>query len=69
MDIENKCKIKSISEYLVDEFNAQEITKEDFLKLSENISAIDLNNNSIIYRISDYNFIQSLLNDNEKSEI
>ena len=69
MDRESKCEIKSISKYLVDEFKAQEITKEEFLKLSENISTIDLNDNSIIYKISDSNFIQSLLSENEKSEI
>ena len=68
MGIENKCKIKNISKCLVDEFKAQEITKEEFLKLSENISTIDLNDNSIIYKISDSNFIQSLLSENEKSE-
>ena len=45
MGIENKCKIKNISKCLVDEFKAQEITKEEFLKLSENISTIDLNDN------------------------
>ena len=69
MDIENKCEIKSISKCLVEQFKAQEITKEDFFKLSENISTIDLNDNSIIYKISDSNFIQSLLSENEKSEI
>lgn len=58
MDIENKCEIKSISKCLVEQFKSQEITKEDFLKLSENISTIDLNDNSIIYKISDSNFIQ-----------
>ena len=69
MGIENKCKIKSISKCLVDGFKAQEITKEEFLKLSENVSTIDLNNNSIIYKISDSNFIEGLLSENEKSEI
>ena len=69
MSRESKCEIKSISKYLVDEFKAQEITKEEFSKLSENVSIIDLNNNSIIYKISDSNFIQSLLSENEKSEI
>ena len=69
MGIENKCKIKNISKCLVEEFKAQEITKEEFLKLSENISTIDLNDNSIIYKIRDSNFIQSLLSENEKSEI
>ncbi len=69
MGRESKCEIKSISKYLLDEFKAQEITKEEFLKLSENVSIIDLNNNSIIYKISDSNFIQSLLSENEKSEI
>lgn len=58
MDIENKCEIKSISKFLVEQFKEQEITKEDFFKLSENISTIDLNDNSIIYKISDSNFIQ-----------
>ena len=69
MSRESKCEIKSISKYLLDEFKAQEITKEEFLKLSENVSTIDLNNNSIIYKISDSNFIEGLLSENEKSEI
>lgn len=69
MNIGNKCKIKDISKCLVDEFKTQQITKEDLLNLSGNLSTIDLNDNSIIYKISDSNFIQSLLSENEKSEI
>lgn len=69
MSIDNKCEIKSISKCLVNEFKAQKITKEEFLKLSENTSTIELNDNSIIYKIGDFNFIQSLLSENEKSEI
>ena len=69
MGIENKCKIKDISKCLVDEFKAQEITRKEFLNLGGNISTIELNDNSIIYKISDSDFIQSLLSENEKSEI
>lgn len=69
MNIGNKCKIKDISKCLVDEFKAQQITKEDLLNLSGNLSTIELNDNSIIYKISDLDFIQSLLSENEKSEI
>lgn len=65
----NKCKIKDISKCLVNEFKAQQITKENLLNLSGNISTIELNDNSIIYKISDSDFIQSLLSENEKSEI
>lgn len=69
MNIGNKCKIKDISRCLVNEFKAHQITKEDLLNLNENISTIELNDNSIIYKISDSDFIQSLLSENEKSEI
>lgn len=69
MNIGDKCKIKDISKCLVDEFKAQQITKEDLLNLGGNVSTIELNDNSIIYKISDSNFIQSLLSENEKSEI
>ena len=69
MNIGNTCKIKDISKCLVDEFKAQQITKEDLLNLSGNLSTIELNDNSIIYKISDLDFIQSLLSENEKSEI
>lgn len=69
MNIGNKCKIKDISKCLVDEFKSQQITKEDLLNLGGNVSTIELNDNSIIYKISDSDFIQSLLSENEKSEI
>ena len=69
MGIENKCKIKDISKCLVDEFKAYEISVEEFLNLGSNISTIELGNNPIIYKIDDSDFIQSLLSENEKSEI
>ena len=69
MDIESKCKIKDISKCLVDEFKAYEISVEEFLNLGSNISTIELGNNPIIYKIDDSDFIQSLLSENEKSEI
>ena len=69
MDIESKCKIKDISKCLVDEFKAHEISIEEFLNLGSNISTIKLGNNPIIYKIDDSDFIQSLLSEDEKSEI
>lgn len=69
MDIENKYKIKDISKCLVDEFKAHEISKEEFLNLGSHLSTIELGNNPIIYKISDSDFIQSLLSEDEKSEI
>lgn len=69
MSIENKCKIEDISKCLKEEFKAHEISREEFLNLGSNISTIELNDYSIIYKISDSDFIQSLLSENEKSEI
>lgn len=69
MNIENKCNLKDVTECLVNEFKAQEITKEEFLNLDSNLSTVELNDNSIVYQINDPNFIQSLLSENEKSEI
>lgn len=69
MDIESKCKIKDVSKCLVDEFKAYEISVEEFLNLGSNISTIELDNNPIIYKIDDSDFIQSLLSESEKSEI
>lgn len=69
MAIKNKYTINDISKYLCDEFKAQEITREEFLNLSESNSTIQLNDNSRVYKISDSNFIQSLLSEKEKAEI
>ncbi|CEH33768.1 hypothetical protein [Romboutsia lituseburensis] len=69
MTIKNKYKINDISKYLCDEFKAHEITREEFLNLSENHSTIQLNDNSRVYKIIDSNFIQSLLSEKEKAEI
>ena len=63
MNIGNKCKIKDISKCLVDEFKAQQITKEDLLNLSGNLSTIELNDNSIIYKISDLDINGKILKD------
>lgn len=69
MAIENKYKIKDISKCLCDQFKAHEITREEFLNLNGNASTIQLNDNSRIFKISDSNFIQSLLSEKEKTEI
>lgn len=69
MDKENKCKVGDISKCLIDEFKALEITIEEFLSMNSNISSAELNNNLKIYKINDTDFIQSLLSENEKSEI
>lgn len=69
MAIKNKYTIKDISKCLCDEFKAQEITREEYLILSENLSTIQLTDNSRIYKICDSNFIQSLLSEKEKTEI
>lgn len=69
MTIKNGYTIKDISKCLCDEFKAQEITREEYLNLSENLSTIQLTDNSRIYKINDSNFIQSLLSEKEKTEI
>ncbi|MCR8747120.1 hypothetical protein [Romboutsia lituseburensis] len=69
MTIKNKYTINDISKCLCDEFKGQEITREEYLNLSENLSTIQLTDNSRIYKICDSNFIQSLLSEKEKTEI
>lgn len=69
MGIENNYKIKDISKHLIDEFKAQEITIKEYLSLKSYIPSTELNSKSKIYKISDSDFIQSLLSETEKSEI
>lgn len=69
MDKNDKCKLNDISNYLVEKLKAKEITAEEFLNMNSNISAEELNDKSIIYKINDCNLIKSLLSENEKSEL
>lgn len=69
MNRENMYKTEDISTHLIEYFNAKEITVEEFLSMNSNISSEELKDNPKVYKISDSNFIQPLLSENEKSEI
>lgn len=69
MSSESKCSIDKISKYLIDRFNATEINKEEFLRISEYIYENEIKNIKKILRINDTSIIKSLLSENEKSEI
>jgi hypothetical protein len=63
------CSIDSISKYLREKLNAIEITLQEFISKSECICDNTFNNVAKVYKIENENIIQSLLNENEKSEI
>ena len=69
MSTNYKCKVNDVSNYLIEKFKATEITLEDFLSKNSNIPTEDINSESKIYKITDFNLIKSLLSENEKSEL
>ena len=64
-----KCNINDVSNYLIDKFKATEITLEDFLSMNSNMISKEINSESRIYKITDFNLIKSLLSESEKSEL
>ena len=64
-----KCNINDVSNYLIEKFKATEITLEDFLSMNSNMVSKEINSESKIYKITDFNLIKSLLSESEKSEL
>ena len=69
MNIKKNHKIEDISKYLIENFNATEITIDEFLTNNQDISEDTFEDISKILKIEDENIIQSLLSENEKEEI
>ena len=69
MNIKKNHKIEDISKYLIENFNAAEITIDEFLTNNQDISEDTFEDISKILKIEDENIIQSLLSENEKEEI
>lgn len=69
MNIKKNHKVEDISKYLIENFNATEITIDEFLTNNQDISEDTFEDISKILKIEDENIIQSLLSENEKEEI
>lgn len=69
MNNESKCKIENISKYLIEKYEAKEITLENFLDMDENNEEYDFEDISKIYKIDNVEIIEKLLSEEEKSEI
>ena len=69
MNIDKKANLIYLLRRLVEKFGAKRITKEEFLLLSENTSQLKVSDRCIIYKIGDYNFVNSLLSEDKKVDI
>lgn len=69
MNNESKCKVENISKYLIEKYEAKEITLENFLDMDENNEEYDFEDISKIYKIDNVEIIEKLLSEEEKSEI
>lgn len=69
MNNESKCKIENISKYLIEKYEAKEITLENFLDMDENNEEYNFEDISKIYKIDNVEIIEKLLSEEEKSEI
>ncbi len=65
----NDCNIENVSRVLIEKFKAIEISVDEFLEKNKNIYEESFEDIAMIYKIEDKNIIQSLLSENEKSEI
>ncbi|GAA0699974.1 hypothetical protein GCM10008904_05490 [Paraclostridium ghonii] len=66
---ENNRKIENISKYLIEKYEAKEITLENFLDMDENNEEYNFEDISKIYKIDNVDIIEKLLSKEEKSEI
>lgn len=69
MNIENNSRIEDISKYLIEKLSAKEVAGDEFLARNKDIYEGEIEDIAAIYKIEDENIIQSLLSENEKSEI
>jgi hypothetical protein len=69
VDIKNNPKIEDISKYLIQKLSAKEVVGDEFLARNKDIYEGEIKDIAAIYKIEDENIIQSLLSEDEKSEI
>lgn len=69
MNIKSNYKIEDVSKYIIEKFNAIEITKDEFLEKNKDMYENELENISRILKIEDEEIIGNLLSENEKEEI
>ncbi|WP_042272364.1 hypothetical protein [Faecalimicrobium dakarense] len=69
MNIKNNCRVENVSKYLIENFNAIEITIDEFLEKNKDIYEDAFEDIAIIFKIEDENIIKNLLSENEKAEI
>lgn len=69
MNIKNNCRVEDVSKYLIENFNAIEITISEFLEKNKDIYEDAFEDIAMIFKIEDEDIIKNLLSENEKSEI
>ena len=69
MNNENKYRIDNISENLIENYKAVEITPEDFFNMDENNEEYSFEDISKIYKIDNLGVIEKLLSEEEKTQI
>ncbi|MEG2364114.1 MAG: hypothetical protein RSC26_11465 [Terrisporobacter sp.] len=69
MNIKSNYKIEDVSKYIIEKFNAIEITKDEFLEKNKDMYENEIENISRILKIEDEEIIGNLLSENEKEEI
>lgn len=69
MSVKNNCRVENVSKYLIENFNAIEITIGEFLEKNKDIYEDTFEDIAMIFKIEDENIIKNLLSENEKSEI
>lgn len=69
MNNENKYSIDNISKNLIENYDAEEITLEDFFNMDENNEEYSFEDISKIYKIDNEGVIEKLLSEEEKAQI
>ncbi|KKY00060.1 MULTISPECIES: hypothetical protein [Paraclostridium] len=69
MNNENKYSIDNISKNLIENYDAEEITLEDFFNMDENNEDYSFEDISKIYKIDNVGVIEKLLSEEEKAQI
>lgn len=69
MNNENKYSIDNISKNLIENYDAEEITLEDFFNMDENNEDYRFEDISKIYKIDNVGVIEKLLSEEEKAQI
>lgn len=69
MNNENKYSIDNISKNLIENYDAEEITLEDFFNMDENNEDYSFEDISKIYKIDNVGVIEKLLSEKEKAQI